>query len=232
MYTVKLQDFQGPLDLLLQLIEEQTLDITEVSLAQVADQYINYIKTAAGIKPNDIADFLVVAGQLVLIKSKNILPTLEFTPEEEESAEDLKKRLEEYRKFRIAARELENLEKKKLISYSRPLYEGISSVFYPPNDISLDILYQYFKKLITEFPQEEILPKASIREIISIEEKIKLIKDALARRIESSFNKLIENNSRIEIIISFLALLELVKQKIAIAKQNNLFEEIKIRQNV
>lgn len=229
MYTVKLQDFQGPLDLLLQLIEEQTLDITEVSLAQITDQYIGYIKTI-DIKPADLANFLVIASQLLLIKSKAILPTLELSPEEGEGIEDLKRKLEEYKKFRLFADELKKIERKKHISYSRDFYAGIDSIFYPPKNITSNILYQFFKKIMGGLPQEEILPKASIQTVVSIEEKINWIKDNLLKRIEQSFDELTKNNSRVELIVSFLALLELVKQRIVAANQKGLFNEIKIRQ--
>lgn len=229
MYTVKLQDFQGPLDLLLQLIEEQTLDITEVSLAQITDQYISYIK-AGDIKPADLANFLVVASQLLLIKSKAILPTLELSPEEEEGIEDFKRKLEEYKKLRFLADGLKKMERKKNTSYSRDFYAGINSIFYPPKDITANDLYKIFKKIISEFPQEEILPKVSIQEIVSMEEKIKWLKDNLIKRIEQSFDELTKNNSRVELIVSFLALLELIKQKIIVADQKGLFNEIKIRQ--
>lgn len=229
MYTVKLKDFQGPLDLLLQLIEEQTLDITEVSLTQITDQYIGYIKTA-DIKPADLANFLIVASQLLLIKSKAILPTLELSSEEEEGIEDLKRKLEEYKKYRLLADELKKIERKKKIAYSRDFYAGINSIFYPPKNIAANDLYKIFKKIISEFPQEEILPKASIQEIVSMEEKIKWLKDNLIKRIEQSFGELTKNNSRVELIVSFLALLELVKQRIIVADQKGLFQEIKIKQ--
>src|SRR3989338_1915521 len=127
-YTVKLQYFQGPLELLLQLIEEQSLDITEISLAQITDQYIEHIKNL-DIKPGDLSNFLVVAAHLLLIKSKAILPILELTQEEETNIREFQEKLEEYRKFRLLANEIKKLKRRNFISYSRDFYMGIAPIF-------------------------------------------------------------------------------------------------------
>jgi len=93
MYRVELKEFQGPLDLLLQFTEENKLDITEISLAKITDQYLSYLKQIQNISLESLADFLVIASRLILIKSRMLLPELELTPEEEEDIETLKQRL-------------------------------------------------------------------------------------------------------------------------------------------
>ena len=163
MLEIKTEKFQGPLSLLLELIEKEELDITEVSLAKIADQYVNYIKESGDINPDDIADFLVMAAKLLYIKSKALLPYL-YSDEDEEVGE-LEQQLKMY---------------KELIEYK-----------------------------------------------ISIEDKILSIQQALMNKIKISFNKILYNSkSKTEIIVSFLAMLELVKQRDIAVKQEGLFREI------
>jgi segregation and condensation protein A len=106
MYNVKLEKFEGPLELLLELIEKEQLKITELSLAHVADQYLDYIKNHDSIALENLADFLTIASRLILIKSRALLPMLQVTPEEEEEIQDLAKQLEEYKKFREASQKI------------------------------------------------------------------------------------------------------------------------------
>src|SRR5664280_991792 len=99
-YQIKTEQFEGPMDLLLQMTEEQKLDITRVSLAKTAYQYLQYIANTQNITLEHLADFLSVASRLILIKSKALLPMLEFTEEEEEEIKDLEYQLAQYKKFK------------------------------------------------------------------------------------------------------------------------------------
>ena len=99
-YHICLEQFEGPLDLLLSLIEKEKLDITHVSLAKVADQYLKYLETEESISLGNLTAFLSVAARLILIKSRALLPILEFSDEEEESMDDLETRLKVYKRFR------------------------------------------------------------------------------------------------------------------------------------
>src|SRR3989344_3233666 len=141
-YVVKLQQFEGPLALLLELIEDEKLKITEISLAKVTDQYLEY---------------LVVASRLILIKSRAILPTLELNEEEEDSIKDLEWRLEEYKRFREASKVLAELFAKKTYAYSRELYKGMTTAFCPPENLMPDDLCRAFQKILNELPKEEPL---------------------------------------------------------------------------
>ena len=102
-YTIKIQKFEGPLDLLLQLIEQEELDITEISLAHITEQYLEYLATIEELYPDELADFLVVATKLLLIKSHMLLPELTLEDEDEES---LTRQLQLYKKYVEAARRL------------------------------------------------------------------------------------------------------------------------------
>ena len=130
MYNIKIEQFEGPLDLLLQLTEQEKLDITRVSLAQIADQYLQYISQAENITLQNLADFLSVASKLILIKSKALLPLLEFSPEEEEEIKDLEHQLAEYKKFKEAAGGLNLLLQNPLRFFSRESFVGQGVVCY------------------------------------------------------------------------------------------------------
>lgn len=233
MYTVKLKQFQGPLDLLLQLTEEKKLDITEISLAKVTDQYLTYLKKIESIPLEDLANFLGIASRLILIKSRMLLPSLELTEEEEEDIEALKRQLEEYKKFKNLAKKIEEIANNKNIAYSREKYQELKPIFYPPEKFNLENLKIAFKKVLEEIAFLQKLPEESIGLKISIEEKIKNIQEELSKRIKTTFQDVIKKSkSKIDVIVSFLALLELVKQKLAAAKQDKVFGEIKISRKI
>lgn len=231
MYTIKLKEFQGPLDLLLELCEEKKLDIAEISLAEVTDQYLVHLKKLENIPLEDLANFLVIASRLILIKSRMLIPTLELTEEEEENIETLKKQLEEYKKFKKLAKKIEEISLAKNIAYSREKYQGLQTIFYPPKNFKLEYLKNAFKKILEEIALlEEKLPEKSLKLKISIEEKIKQIQKELSNRIQRNFWDITKKTkSKMDVIISFLALLELVKQKVIIVKQNQLYGDITIK---
>lgn len=229
MYTVKLKEFQGPLDLLLQLTEEKKLDIAEISLAKVTDQYLNYLKKIENISLEDLANFLVIASRLILIKSRMLLPSLELTEEEEEDVEALKRQLEEYKKFKELAKKIEEIDLAKNIAYDREKYQGLKTIFYPPKNFRLEDLKTVFEKVLEEIALlEEQLPEENIKLKISLEEKIKKIQKEISNRIQTTFQDITKNKPKVDIVISFLALLELIKQKMIAVEQKRVFEEIKI----
>jgi segregation and condensation protein A len=227
MYTFKTEEFEGPLDILLKLIEDKKLEITEISLAQVADQFLEYLEKRRSISPAVLADFLVIASRLILIKSKALLPTLEITEDEEENIEDLKRQLQEYKKFKELAKSLNRMAKKKYISYSRPAYFSFQSVFYPPRNVGKKDIYKSFSRFLSKLPEPEKIAEQVIREVVSLEDKIKQIKESLKERAEFAFEKMLnKNSSSEETIVSFLAVLELVRQRIINVRQDKIFQEI------
>jgi len=231
MYRVKLKEFQGPLDLLLQFTEENKLDITEISLAKITDQYLNSLKQIENISLESLADFLVIASRLILIKSRMLLPELELTPEEEEDIEILKQQLAKYKQFKELGKKIRELVKQKNISYSREKYCGLNVIFYPPKNLKLIDLENSFKKTLKEIALlEEKLPEEKIGLKISLQEKITQLQNEITNKIQITFQKLNkQNKSKIETIISFLALLELIKQKLAKVNQQTVFGEIIIK---
>jgi segregation and condensation protein A len=225
--------FEGPLDLLLDLIEKEKLDITEVSLAQVTDQFLEYLQNNdREINPESLADFLLIAGKLILIKSKAILPLLELEKEEEEDIEELKARLVEYKKFKEIARELGKLESKKKALFSREGYLGIKAVFCPPKNISTLDLQKVFEDVLNRMPKIESLAQETIKDVISIKDKIEHLRQSLAQRIEITFEEAtVGTKSRVEVIVTFLAMLELVRSNMIIVEQKEVFGRIRIINN-
>ena len=229
-YHFKSDKFEGPLDLLLQLIEEQKMSITEVSLAKVADQYLEYISQKEKITLENLADFLTVASKLILIKSRALLPTLEFSDEEEKEIVDLEKRLAEYKKFKDISISIGKLAESKRIIFSREKFVNVKTFFYPPKNINVFDLKKYFVKILSEIPAFEKLEEEMVREVITLEEKINHLRDFIKGKIETSFSELVSTaDDRIDVIISFLAMLEMVKQRIVHADQGELFSEIKLK---
>ena len=222
--------FEGPLDLLLDLIEKEKLDITEVSLAQVADQFLKYLENSENVSPEYLADFLLVAGKLILIKSKAILPMLELEKEEEEDIEELKARLAEYKKFKEAAKELIKLESRKKMLFSRQSYSGMKTIFCPPKKLLILDLQNIFENVLDKLPKVEVLVKETIKKVISIKDKIEYLKRNLMERIEMTFHGAVSNNKdKVEVVVTFLAVLELARNNMVALEQEEMFGEIRIK---
>ncbi len=235
MMNIKIDKFEGPLGLLLTMIEKEKLDITEVNLAKVADQYVEHIKRSKEIDPDVLADFLVIAAKLLYIKSKALLPYL--FPEEDDEVGDLEGQLRMYREFLKASLAVEERIKKEnfLFSPSNNLLERASDfsdlfAFSPPKKTkpnNLKIAYESF--LQRRRPKNKILREETIEYKINIEDRILSIEKALVEKITFNFSKLLERvESKTEVIVSFLALLELMKSKTVAAEQSTPFSDITI----
>lgn len=229
-FEVKQEKFAGPLDLLLDLIEKEKLSISEISLAKVTDDYIQHIKSLQAIDPEQLAEFLVVAAHLMLIKSRSLLPNLKLSEKEEQSIDDLEKRLAEYKKIRELASLLKKAEAEHKQIFTREAYLGMDPVFFPPPKLKANTLRQAFLALLESLPKIERLAEDKLRRIISLEDKIKHIRSFLENTIEKAFSEIIRGSKeKIEIIVSFLAILELSKEKFVELKQQQPFEDIIIK---
>src|SRR3990167_4101352 len=131
MLHTKTKNFEGPLDLLLSLIEQRQLDITQIALAEVTEQFLQYIKTLEAIDPTILADYLAIAAKLLVIKSKAILPSLELEPEEEEAYGDLESKLILYKQFKEVGKFLKHLDNRRKQSWTRLVSFEEKVSFYP-----------------------------------------------------------------------------------------------------
>ena len=225
------QVFEGPLDLLLDLIEKEKLDVTDIALAQVADQFIAYLENSKeDITPEYLSSFILVAGKLILIKSKAILPMLELEKEEEEDIEELKARLKEYQRFKNISKQIKGLENRSEMFFSRRSYSGIQVIFCPPEDIKCSDLQLSMESILDKLPQAEDAKKAVVINNINIKDRIDYIKKNLLKRIEITFEDVTaQSNDKVEIIVTFLAVLELVRKSIVFVEQEDMFGEIRIK---
>jgi segregation and condensation protein A len=228
---IKIQQFEGPLDLLLSLIEQQQLNITEISLAHVTEQFLNYVKELEKIDATQVADYLGIAAKLLVIKSKAILPSLEIDTPEEEAEEDLTEKLLRYKQFKEAAKYFKQLDTRGLQSFTRTRVFSERINFWPDPGVDLPILQQAIGGVLDSLRELDNLPKAKIREAISIQERIQALQQHLSSQIETKLSDLLKNaKNKEDVIITFLALLELIKQRMFSVNQDELFTDITIRQ--
>lgn len=231
-----LEKFQGPLGILLKLIEQEEMDITEIALANIADEFLAYVETSQNIGPEEMADFLVMAARLLFIKSKALLPYL-ITAEEEEEITELENQLKMYKEFVEASAKIAELvgAKKFLFSpvilnknFRRPKKEKPS--FIPPAGITQVLLHDRFEELLNRLEaKEEALDESSLVGKISIDERINYIREVLSKKLRFSFSNFLKTaKSKTEIIVNFLAVLELAKQRELIFEQDELFSEIHV----
>jgi segregation and condensation protein A len=230
-YEVKLSLFEGPLDLLLHLIEREELDITKISLAQVTDQYLAYISRLEELHPEALADFLVVAAKLLLIKSQVLLPrpASQSLVAEEDPGEALARQLREYKRFKEAAQYL----KDRAASGVRTFVRIAPAPKFPRQvdlrDVTLDDLLAAWRQAQFAQTQEDGSLVRSPQPLVTIGDKMALLRRRLAEKGRITFSSLlIEGRSRVEVIVTFLALLEMFKNREIALRQGALFGEITI----
>jgi len=228
MYTTKLEKFEGPLDLLLQLIEAADLDITEVSIADVAEQFMAYLAAVEEKNPEELADFLVVATKLLLIKSRVLLPNVVL--DEEGDGDDLARQLKMYKEYLDASKKIEQILLDKNILFARekiPL--DIEAVFNPPKNLTAEKLKILLTGLISDMEPFIRLPQKALERAVSIKEKIEQIRNKILNKINTSFSELVgDSKNRTDLIVTFLGLLELVKQRTIVVKQDKMFDDISV----
>lgn len=230
-YAVRLEQFEGPLEILLSLIEKEKLDITRVSLAQVADQYLEYLEREQDLPLESLSRFLSIAARLILLKSRALLPLLVFTDDEEESIVDLEWQLREYKRYREAGLHLGQLLARKRYSYVRDRSVQMETgMFFPPAHLEVIDLRQAFEAVLGEIPIFEKLEEVELQQIVRLEEKMAFFRETLTERMETSFRAMTQKvESRVELIVSFLALLQLIKEKFIVVEQRERFGDIAIR---
>ncbi len=234
-FHVETEHFQGPIDLLLSLIEKRKLFINDFSLSKVADDYISHVRSFESYPMDDVANFLLVASTLVLIKSKSILPDLNLTKEEEEDIDDLKKRLALYDLFRGLAESIKPVYGKNII-FEKSARTSPLQLFAPDKQMTPFVLEEAVIRVINALPKKVEIPKATIKKVISIEEMMTRLSDRVAGTLKMGFSRfanykrgeVIPREERVNVIISFLAMLELVKQGIVTVSQSDDFDDINI----
>lgn len=232
-YTVETDVYQGPLDLLLQLIERAELDVTKLALAQVTDQFLAYMRTLQELRAERVSEFIVVAARLMQIKSEALLPRpVVRMPDEEDPGEALVQQLLMYKQFKELAKLLASRQLDELRTHLRmappPKVEGRLDL----SNISINDIYAAAMRV---FAREDL--RTPLREVvaapkITILEKIRLVADALKAKSLVHFRELIKPApGRLHMVITFLAVLELVRRYRISAQQDALFGDIELRRD-
>jgi len=228
-FTVKTQSFEGPLDLLLDLIEKKKLFISDISLAKVTDDFIEHVKMMGNVAIGESAHFILVASTLLLIKSKSLLPSLALTEEEQGDIRSLEVRLKIYKRIKEASIHIQKIFGEEIIfpqSQTRP----ITPVFTPEPEFTLGKALYCLKDLINRLPKKENVPKVLLKKVVSLEEMIGTLTTRITSHLKMSFKEFTKEHkeNRVNVIVSFLAMLELVKQGIVHVSQENTFGDIQI----
>jgi segregation and condensation protein A len=230
-YSINTEVYTGPLDLLLQLIEKAELDITRLALAQVTDQYLEHLHHLEVQDPSEVSAFLVIAAKLVQIKSSALLPrpSLPSLELEEDPGEALARQLIIYKKFKDLSKFLEYRESAGFHSYLR-LDSNPSTQIPSKLDLSeftLDDLVQAAREVLNNPNNLPPLSEVVSSPRFTIRQKINIILDTLQKSGSTSFKEMLnEKSTRVEVVVTFLALLELVKRHMVGINQQNLFGEI------
>lgn len=217
-YELKTEKFSGPIKKLLELIEDKQIEITEFSLAEVVADFLNYIKTIEQKEPRMLADFIVIASRLILIKSKALLPTLELNEEEKEDIKDLEERLKRYSEFKPAMAIFKKLFEVNNFSVSRQFLNNHEPIFYPADNLNINAMQSAMKNIFEIYSQLIVESQKIEPELIKLEDKI----NEIIKKIEigiSKFSDLTKEKSRREIVILFLAILHLLKEQLIKVEQ-------------
>ncbi len=223
MFTFTDEKFSGPLDLLLQMIEGDTVKITDVSLLQVTDAYLQHVNASTAIDEFEMADFLIVAAKLLYLKSKELLPQLVA---DEENGEDLARQLKMYEQFARMAEEVKEMLLLRRFMYGREPITIKATGFQPPKTLSAHKLGVVMADIAARFKPMK-LDEVQVQKTMSIKEKIEAVQDLLQTFKKAAFKDLIADaKSRADIVVTFLALLELVKTRSVRLDQREHFDHI------
>ncbi len=232
--TLKSGTFHGPLELLLDLVESRKFFINELALSSVTEDFLKYAKELPKNNLSELTSFVSIASTLILIKSRSLLPGFVVTKEEEADIKDLERRLSLYAMMKEIGKEISDRYGKTVIHFS-PTREIFESVFAPDPKLSIDLLRANVLEVLNRVPKEEILPQVKVRKIISIEEMLSSLEERIASATKISFRDWQNSVSsedkqemKTNVIVSFLAVLELVRNGIMDALQQGDFEDIEL----
>lgn len=227
-FNIETERYSGPLDLLIELIERRKFLVNDISIASVTDDYMAYVAQFEKNPIREMADFIVLASTLLLLKSKSLLPILELTEAEEESVENLERRLRLYQIFRNAGKTLSErfgtytLYTKRFVPDTQPLF--ITDSF-----TETEALKNALCEVINNLPKKVEKPKVQVKTVVSLETMMSRLKDRIQQQMAFKFNEFTGTNAeRTTIVVGFLAVLEMVKQGGLLVSQSAHFQDIHI----
>jgi len=206
-------EFKGPLEVLLDLIEAKKLHINDLALSKVTEDFLGYARTHSAFPLAESAQFTFVASTLLLIKSKSLLPNLSLTKEEEGSIQDLEHRLELLKRFRAVSRHIRERYGRDVMHF--PSHRTYEPVFAPPQGLSISALAAAIRDVLLALPRAEALATKTVQKVISLEEMITSLRERITGALRMSFREFAGSQTeRVNVIVGFLAMLELAKQGI------------------
>jgi len=218
------ETFQGPLETLLGLIEERKLSISQISLSEVTDAYLAYVEKLPEMPLGETAQFILIASTLLLIKSRTLLPMLSLSDHERESVEELERRLARYALIRKTARGLKKDWGRSPLVFPR-LAPARASIF-TPGEATLASIISIAQRLVSILPKPGAMARAAVTPILALEDVIKSLHSRITSAVRARFSELTRSKDRHEVIVYFLAALELVRSGSLSATQERLFAEI------
>jgi segregation and condensation protein A len=223
-FAIATPHFEGPLESLLNLIEERKLSISDISLAEVTDAYLAYVEKLPELPLGETAQFILVASTLLLIKSRALLPTLQLSEEERESVEELERRLARYALIRKAAKGLRGAwGARPLLLAKRPPAEPVT---FSPAESSIARIAEAAEKLLAILPTPAKLAEAAVAPMLALEEVVTRVQNRLTSALRTRFSELTKSADKHEVIVYFLAMLELVRHGSVSVTQDKLFSDI------
>lgn len=227
-FAIKTDSFEGPLELLLDLIEKRKLLINDISLAAVTDEYMSYVSRLQSNPMRETAQFVLVASTLLLIKSKSLLPVLEVTDEEAESIDNLEYRLKLYQIFRKLGTSIQSQFGTRLM-HQRRYIPDTTPLFITDKYTDVDTLRGAMQDVIHNLPKKTFRRDVSVEKVISLEEMIGRLHERITRQFKLSFSDFAGKDTEPKtVIVSFLAVLELVKQGIVMVQQEARYADFHI----
>lgn len=238
-YSIKINEFEGPLDLLLHLIKQSNIDIYDIEISEITKQYLDYINKMEELNINVASSYIVMAAELMEIKSKSLLPKKEEETEEEDeeviSKENLINKLIEYKKYKEMAPSFKTLEAERQNIYIKSpekLNNYLDEIVVKNEDTSVDDLVDAFKKFLERKNLEKPITTKITNKEYSVKERKQNIKNILKEKKKVLFTELFEENNTGFIIVTFLSILEMTKEKEIIIKQDTNFSNITIELKV
>lgn len=233
-YNVQLKVYEGPMDLLYDLVTKHKIDIKDIAISEITKQYLDYLGAMEAMDMEITSDFITMASKLVEIKSRYLLYLQREDSEEEDPRIELVERLKEYKKYKQVSKELKEKADEEHERFFRKKEEVIIEDELSLEDVSIAKMMELLPKLLKNIDKKEeetkndVLERLVNRKIISVEEKIVSLRRALSVKDRISFLENVDQSDRGDIIASFLCVLELIKEKEIIVTQDDFFEDIVI----
>lgn len=227
-FTVKIGQVEGPLDLILTLIEERKMLVSDLSLAQIAEDFVAYVRSQTTFPAGTAAQFILTAATLLLLKSKALLPIFSLTEDEEGDIKDLERRLALLSTYRAIAKKLAAL-------LGSPLYFGglardNNPIFAPSKDMTVLNLADAARTVLSRAPTPIVREEVEVKKVVSLEEMMGRLATRIEKALSLTFKDFVGSpNDRREIVVGFLAILELVKRGLVNVEQDTLFTDIKMQ---